>query len=92
MRSTALLFGEMDRLLIGVLQISLLAGLVLVGAGAELGVWYYGGIAAAGASCIDQQILIRNREPERCLRAFLSNAWLGAAVFVGILLDFFYAH
>ena len=58
-RSTAILFGEMDRLLIGVLQISLLVGLALVGAGAELGVWYYGGLGAAVAFCIYQQILIQ---------------------------------
>jgi 4-hydroxybenzoate polyprenyltransferase len=89
-RSTAILFGEMDRLLIGVLQISLLAGLVLVGRGAELGAWYYGGLGAAAACCLYQQILIKNRVPERCFRAFLNNAWLGAAVFVGILLDYFY--
>jgi 4-hydroxybenzoate polyprenyltransferase len=88
--STAILFGEMDRTLIGVLQVSLLAGLVLVGRGAELGVWYYSGIAAAAALCIHQQVLIRNREREGCFHAFLSNAWLGAAVFVGIVLDYFY--
>jgi 4-hydroxybenzoate polyprenyltransferase len=88
--STAILFGEMDRLLIGVLQVSLLVGLVLVGRGAELGVWYYGGLAAAAALCIHQQILIRSRERERCFQAFLNNAWLGVAVFVGILLDYFY--
>jgi 4-hydroxybenzoate polyprenyltransferase len=89
--STAILFGEMDRLLIGVLQVSLLAGLVLVGRGAGLGAWYYGGLAAAAASCIHQQTLIRNRARESCFRAFLNNTWLGAAVFVGILLDYFYA-
>jgi 4-hydroxybenzoate polyprenyltransferase len=89
-RSTAILFGEMDRLLIGVLQASLLAGLVLVGRGAELGVWYYAGLGAAAAFCVYQQILIRSRTPERCFRAFLNNAWLGAAVFGGIVLDYFY--
>ena len=89
-RSTAILFGEMDRLLIGVLQVSLLVGLALIGRGAELGMWYYGGVCAAAAFCLYQQILIRNREPERCFRAFSNNAWVGAAVFVGILLDYFY--
>ena len=89
-RSTAILFGEMDRLLIGVLQGSFLVGLALTGAGAELGVWYYGGVCAAAALCIYQQVLIRNREPERCFRAFSNNAWVGAAVFVGIVLDYFY--
>lgn len=89
-RSTALLFGAMDRTLIGVLQISLLAGLALVGRGYELGAWYYGGLAVAAALCVRQQILIRTRDREGCFRAFLSNAWLGTAVFVGILFDYFY--
>jgi 4-hydroxybenzoate polyprenyltransferase len=87
-RSTAILFGEMDRALIGVLQASLLAGLALVGDGAELGRWYYGGLATAAALAVYQQVLIRDREPARCFRAFLNNAWLGGAVFAGILLDY----
>ena len=89
-RSTAILFGEMDRALIGALQVSLLAGLALVGGSAELGRWYYAGLVVAAALAVYQQILIKDREPARCLRAFLNNAWFGGAVFTGIVLDHLY--
>lgn len=87
-RSTAILFGEMDRALIGVLQLSLLAGLALVGDGADLGRWYFGGLGVAAAAAVYQQALIRERDPEKCFDAFLNNAWFGGFVFAGIVLDY----
>jgi 4-hydroxybenzoate polyprenyltransferase len=89
-RSTAILFGDLDRAFIGGLQLLLLATLYLVGRSAELGVWYYGGLAAATLFGIHQQLLIRDREPSTCFRAFLNNAWLGGAVFCGIVLDYLF--
>jgi len=89
-RSTAILFGEMDRALIAALQLSLFAGLALVGDGAELGRWYYGGLVLAAGVALYQQVLLKDRDPAMCLRAFSSNAWLGGAVFVGVLLDYLF--
>ncbi len=48
-RSTAILFGDLDRPFIAGLQLLLLASLVLVGHSAQLGAWYYGGLGAAAA-------------------------------------------
>jgi 4-hydroxybenzoate polyprenyltransferase len=90
-RSTAILFGDLDRFLIGALQALLLATLVLVGRGAELGAWYYGGLAVGVAFALHQQRLIQDRDSVQCFRAFLNNAWLGAAVFGGIVLDYLFA-
>jgi len=87
-RSTAILFGELDRAFIGGLQVLLLASLVLVGRSADLGVWYYGGLAAAALFCAYQAYLIKERDIVQSFRAFLNNAWLGGAVFAGILLDY----
>jgi 4-hydroxybenzoate polyprenyltransferase len=87
-RSTAILFGDLDRVFIGGLQLLLLASLVLVGQSAQLGLWYYGGLAAAAAFGIYQAYLIRDRDGGLCFRAFLNNAWVGASVFAGILLDY----
>jgi 4-hydroxybenzoate polyprenyltransferase len=87
-RSTAILFGDLDRAFITGLQILLLASLVLVGRSADLGVWYYGGLGAAGLFCLYQAYLIRERDIVQSFRAFLNNAWLGGAVFAGILLDY----
>jgi 4-hydroxybenzoate polyprenyltransferase len=90
-RSTAILFGDADRLLIALIQAMMLLGLYLVGRTAGLGGWYYAGVVAAAGYMIFQQVLIHAREPERCLRAFLSNNGLGAMVFAGILLDYTFA-
>jgi 4-hydroxybenzoate polyprenyltransferase len=89
-RSTAILFGDLDRVFVGGLQLLLLASLYLVGRSAELGIWYYGGLGAAALFGLYQQILIRDRDAGRCVRAFLNNAWLGGSVFVGIALDYLF--
>jgi 4-hydroxybenzoate polyprenyltransferase len=87
-RSTAVLFGDLDRVFIAGLQALLLASLVLVGRSADMGVWYYGGVAAAASFCVYQAQLIKERDIVESFRAFLNNAWLGGAVFAGILLDY----
>ena len=90
-RSSAILFGRADRLVIGTLQVGALGGLALVGALAGLGRWYWAGLAAAAALAVRQQVLIKDREPEACFRAFLNNNLLGLAVFAGIALDYLFA-
>ena len=87
-KSTAILFGDLDRLIIGILQILLLADLLLVGYQTAMGVAYYLGIGAALLFAVYQQILIRHRNPQLCFQAFMNNNWFGAAVFAGILLHY----
>lgn len=86
-KSTAILFGRHDRLIIGLLQITTLLLLVIVGWLHHLA-WSYalGLIVAAGLS-MWQQWLIRTYDPVACIRAFKNNQWLGAAVFVGLALS-----
>jgi 4-hydroxybenzoate polyprenyltransferase len=90
-RSTAILFGESDRHVIGVIQVLLLLALWLVGQQAGLGSWYLGGLVLAAVLAAWQQYLIRARSPENCFRAFLNNNYFGMAVFVGIVLDYTFA-
>jgi len=87
-RSTAILFGDLDRAFIVGLQSLFLATLVLVGRSADLGAWYYGGLGAAAALGLYQAYLIKDRDGTQSFRAFLNNAWLGGAVFAGIVLDY----
>jgi 4-hydroxybenzoate polyprenyltransferase len=87
-RSTAILFGDMDRVFVAGLHALLFLSLLLVGKGAELGRWYYGGLGLAFVLALYQWYLIRDRDPAGCFRAFLNNAWLGGIVFLGIVLDF----
>lgn len=90
-KSSAILFADMDKLLIGVMQAMMLFALVLAGRSMEFGRWYYGGIIAAGVLFCYQQWLIHKREPANCLKAFLNNQYVGAAIFVGIFLQYLYA-
>ncbi len=87
-KSTAILFGTYDRLLVGVAHASTLGSLVLAGAIATLGPWYYAGLLAAAGLALYQQHLMRNRDRDGCFRAFLNNNWFGAAVFAGLLLHY----
>jgi len=87
-KSTAILFGDLDRTLIAVIQGVVLFALVLLGQRLELHLPYYAGLAVAAGLAGHQQYLIRRRERERCLEAFLNNNWFGAAVFAGIVLDY----
>jgi 4-hydroxybenzoate polyprenyltransferase len=87
-KSTAILFGELDRVMIGILQVLMLIALIQVGLHLGMGSAYYLGIGVAAVFFVYQQYLIRERERMACFRAFLNNAWLGGVIFAGILLDF----
>jgi 4-hydroxybenzoate polyprenyltransferase len=89
-KSTAILFGDADRSVVGLIQLMLLICLVMIGLQAELGWFYYAGVFIAATLAVYQQGLIRYREREACFRAFLNNNWFGAAVFIGMLLDYMF--
>jgi len=86
-KSTAILFGELDLLIIGVLQILTLIVLAMAGAQAGLGLGHHLGLLGAAGLFAWQQYLARERQPERCLRAFRNNQWVGAIVLLGILMS-----
>ena len=88
-KSTAILFGDADRVFVGVAQIAVLAVLVLAGRQAGLGAFYNVAVAMGAALFLYQQRLIRDREPAACFKAFLNNNWVGALVFGGIVLDYY---
>lgn len=90
-KSTAILFGERDRLIIGLLQLSMLGLLVWIGLLAERGFFFLGGLAVASGLALHQQVLIRERTPASCFKAFLNNNYFGMAIFVGLVLDYAFA-
>ena len=90
-KSSAVLFADMDKLLIGVMQAMMLFALMLIGRQLKFGHWYLGALAAVAVFFLFQQWLIRNRDPAACVRAFLNNHYVGMAVFIGILLEYLYA-
>ncbi len=85
-KSTAVLFGRADRLMIGLLQSLTLLLLVWAGARLALGGFFWLGLAAMATTFVWQQWLIRTRERDPCFRAFLNNHWSGLLVFAGIAL------
>jgi len=87
-KSTAILFGELDRAFVAGMQVTVLVVLALVGRQAGLGLPFDASIAAAGALFAWQQWLIRERERGPCFQAFLNNNWVGAAIFAGIVTDY----
>ncbi|MCW8890056.1 MAG: 4-hydroxybenzoate octaprenyltransferase [Sedimenticola sp.] len=87
-KSTAILFGQYDRLIIGLLQIAMIGLLVAVGQMVGLGGFYYAGLLAAALLFARQQQLIRGREPAACFTAFLNNNCVGMLIFFGLLLDY----
>jgi len=87
MKSTAILFGDADKVIIGMLQGMFLLALLLAGLQFALGGWFYFSLLIAAGLLVYQQILIKDRDVDGCFKAFLSNHWVGAAVFAGILLS-----
>lgn len=87
-KSTAILFGEGDVPIIMFLQALALTALIFAGQRLQLSTWYYGGITVAGLFVVYQYLLIRHRNPAQCFKAFLSNHYLGMAVFMGLLLHY----
>lgn len=87
-KSTAILFGDDDRLIIGILQLSFLLVMLLIGAQMEMGFVYYLGVVIAMFLFAYQHYLVKERQPAQCLLAFLNNNWVGAAVFVGIAVHY----
>jgi len=87
-KSTAVLFGHHDRLIIGLLQICTLLLLIAVGLLADLGLYFHLGLAGAALLFLYQQWLIRERERMPCLKAFLNNHWAELLVLLGIVADY----
>ena len=87
-KSTALLFGDMDLFIIAGLQILMLVGLVFVGLRAELGFWFYASVGCAAGLMAYHQWLARDRQPAGCFAAFLHNHYIGLIVFAGIVLHY----
>ena len=91
-KSTAILFGDYDRHMVGLFQAMTVVGWLFVGARAELGAIYHLGVALAVGLFAYQQFVIRDRAPAHCFRAFLHNAWVGGVIFAALVLEYALAH
>jgi 4-hydroxybenzoate polyprenyltransferase len=87
-KSTAILFGDVDLFVIAGLQVLMIIGLVLVGLLAELGVWFYAAVVISAGLMAYHLWLARDRQPAGCFAAFLHNHIIGLIVFIGIALHY----
>jgi len=87
-KSTAILFGDADRVIIGMIQVLFFTSMAIVGNQLKLGMSYYAGLAGALGFAVYQQILIRNRDRDDCLRAFQNNHLVGTVIFIGLVLEY----
>ena len=87
-KSSAILFGDADRVIIFGLQGLTLLCLLLAGARFELGLYFHLGLLVAAGCFAWEFYMTRQREPMVCFRAFLHNHWAGLAIFLGIVLDY----
>ena len=90
LKSSAILFGDLDKFIIGILQLGFISSLLLVWKTANLHWPFLIGILIAVMILSYQQILIKERRRDRCLKAFLINHWLGLILFLSIVLDLFF--
>ena len=87
-KSSAILFGSLDRLVVGLLQLLTLLVLAACGKAFALGLSYYGALLVIACLFGYHQYLIRERQPQACFKAFLHNNWVGAALFAGVALHY----
>lgn len=88
LKSTAILFGEMDLVMVGVIQALFLTGMYLVGEQLEFGIYYYGAWVIALLLVAIQMWRCRTRDRQECFNAFLNNNYVGLVLFLGIVLHF----
>ena len=89
-KSTAILFDDADRCIIGIIQLMILCAQILIGIKLGLTSYYYASVFVASLLSLYQQYLIKDKFPEDCLRAFMNNQWYGMVIFIGLYLDYFF--
>lgn len=87
-KSTAVLFGRHDKLIVGLLQFATLLLMVWMGYLMQLGGAFYWSLLLAGALFIHQQKQVAGRDRDACFRAFLNNNYVGLVLFIGIALSY----
>lgn len=87
-KSTAILFGDADRVMIGILHAITLFSLLLLGSELSLGLYYYLGLLVATGLMVYQHWLIRARDRAGCFAGFINSHWIGVAVWVGLVLSY----
>ena len=87
-KTSALTFGRFDVAAVMFCYAAMLSILVAVGWHMGRGLAYFLGLAVGAALMGYHYTLIRDRDRGQCFKAFLHNNWVGAAIFVGLAVDY----
>jgi len=87
-KSTAILFGDADKFMIGLLHAIAIFCLFLLGSELALNIFYYLGLMAATGIMVYLHFKINNREREACFEAFKQSHWVGIVVLLGLILSY----
>lgn len=90
LKSSALLFGVFDVAAVMLFHGLFIATMAGIGMWQKLGLIYFLGLLLALALIAYQFQMIRQRDRERCFKAFMNNNWVGAVVFAGLALDYYF--
>lgn len=83
-KSTAILFGNLDVRIIGLLQCLCLIAFWRCGVAFSLGPIYYAAVVAVGILFARHLWLIRDRDIEQCFAAFNQSKWIGLIILMGL--------
>jgi 4-hydroxybenzoate polyprenyltransferase len=86
-KSTAILFGDADLPILGVLMVTFVLSMLLVAQRGHLHWAYFAGVGVAALLFAWQQWIMRGRDRDACFAAFRNNNWVGLALWVGIALS-----
>ena len=87
-KSTAILFGRFDKMIIGILQLMMILMLLWIGLMVNLSGIFYWSLLLAGALFVYQQRLMADRERDPCFQAFMNNNYVGFILFLGMLVSY----
>ena len=87
-KSTAILFGRFDEMIIGILQLVMILMLLWIGLMVNLSGIFYWSLLLAGALFVYQQRLMADRERDPCFQAFMNNNYVGFILFLGMLVSY----
>lgn len=90
-KSTAILFGDADNLIIGALQVITLISWLMIANTIGASWPVYLAITTSGGLFAYHQMLTKNRDRDLCFKAFLHNHWVGAVLFAGLFVHYLMA-
>ena len=88
LKSTAILFGRHDLMILRLLKLLMIVLLVCLGLMLQFSWPWFAGVAIASVLFVWQQYQVRERDRGACFSAFLNNNWVGAAIWAGLLFTY----